>query len=391
MNTKLYPGRFSIGLIVFTLFAGCSLLTTALYAQDRQQIMSLPNYFHDREALFPEFAFDIGETALIDSPSPQSFNPLLIATFEGLPRLGNINDYGVDNPELRTAIYKTRQERRAVTEELKHNLGCYLSLLCLQMNADEFSTENLMYYKTDGSGFRDEYYTFNGQIDNELYYTITPRFHMEGMAAGMLTKEKYKEYYCPSGQNCSEGIRGRQGRIWAGHQANEFKKRAAYKKFVDTEVPKLLDWSSGLGKEVAMVGVIVLPTYNFQKNGFEIYLSPVRASVDYQSQDLQFWPRDLETSSFKLNEGFGKNVLLSIPPDKAEAVINRLKTEYSQRSRQLLYTVMIAEIYSSGPKRRGASHTPVGGNVGYVYDYKDTRIRFYLDPNLTELIYETKL
>ncbi|MGI9547554.1 MAG: hypothetical protein ACR2MM_09980 [Flavobacteriaceae bacterium] len=381
----------SIPILFVSIVLGCWLIPVSLLSQDRDFLMSNPNSFHDREAVFPDLSFDIGETQLIESAYPESFFPLLIPTFEGIPRLGNINDYGTGNPELRTAIYETSQERRAVTEELKHNLGCYLSLLCLQINAAEFSTENLMFYETKGSGYGEEYYTFDRQIDMKLHYTVTPRFHMEGMAAGTLTKEKYMEYYCPSREQCSEGYRQRQGRIWAGPQANEFKKRAAYKKFVDTEVPKLLDWSSNLGREVALVGVTVLPTYNFQKNGFEIYIVPVKASGTVHAQDLQFWPRNPESSSFKLNEGFGKNILLSIPPDKAEAMINRLKTEYSQRTRQILYTVMIAEIYSSGPTRRGASHSAFGGNVGYVYDYKDTRIRFFLDPDLTELVYETKL
>lgn len=354
--------------------------------------MSNPNYFHDREEKFSELSFDIGETKLIASPYPESFNSLLIPTFEGLPRLGNLNSYWVDNPNKRMEIADTRQERQAVKEELSHNLGCYLSLLCLQLDSDEYSTENLMVYNSEGYGSTKQYYSYYGNYSEPMQYMVIPRFHIEGMAAGMLTKEKYIEYYCPSGENCSEGYRQRQGRIWAGPQANEFKKRAAYKKFVDTEVPKMLNWASELSNSIAIVGTVVLPAYDFQKQGYELNIAPIRSSGAYHGQDMHFWPRDPETSGFDLNSAFMKSVLLSMTPEKAEAMSNRLKEEFGQRSHNLtLYTVMIGEMYSMGPKRRGGSHTSYGGNVGYLYDYKDTRIRFYMDPELKELVYETKL
>ncbi|MGB5693784.1 MAG: hypothetical protein WBM43_14345, partial [Flavobacteriaceae bacterium] len=232
---------------------------------------------------------------------------------------------------------------------------------------------------------------FSEQIDGKLNYIVVPRFHSEGMAAGMLTKERYREYYCPGEESCYEGYRQRQGRVWAGGQANEFKKRAAYKKYVDTEVPKLLSWSEGLSLEVAMVNRVLLPTYDFQKQGFEVVIAPLKSSSGSSSQDLQFWPRDLDTSGFDFNRGFVKNLLLAISPEKAESIKNRLKTEYHQSNNSILYSVMIAEIYSLGPKRRGASHTAFGGNIGFLYDYKDTTVRFYLDPALQELVYETKL
>ncbi len=347
--------------------------------------------FHDREAAFSELSFDTGETALIKSPSPESFYPLLLATFEGRPRLGMFNNYKVDIPQLRAEVNDTRRQRQAVVEEFTHNIGCYLSLLCLQFIPDEFTAEKLMVYNSEGFGSTDKYHTFSEQVDGKLNYMVVPRFHIEGMAAGMLTKERYREYYCPGEESCFEGYRQRQGRVWAGPQANEFKKRGAYKKFVDVEVPKLLEWSKGLSREVAMVNRVLLPTYDFQKQGFEVVIAPLKSSSGGSSQDLQFWPRDPETSGFDFNRGFMKNLLLAIPPEKAESIKNRLKTEYHQNYNPILYSVMIAEIYSMGPKRRGGSHTAFGGNIGFLYDYKDTTIRFYLDPALKELVYETKL
>lgn len=360
-------------------------------AQDDTLFWTDPHAFHDREGSFSDLSFDIGETLLLKSPDPESFNPLILATFEGRPRIGMLDTYKVDIPQLRAEIPDTRKQRQAVTEEFTHNMGCYLSLLCLQLIPDEFTTEKLMVYNSEGYGFTDKYHTFSDQVDGKLNYFIVPRFHIEGMAAGMLTKERYKEYYCPSRENCSEGYRQRQGRIWAGPQSNEFKKRAAYKKFVETEVPKLLAWAKDVNREVALINRVILTTYDFQKQGFDVVIGPVKGSVAFASQDLQFWPRDPEALGFDINTGFVKNVLLAIPPEKAESIKNRLKTEYHQRSTQMLYSVMVAEIYSMGPKRRGGTHSAFGGNIGFLYDYKDTTIRFYLDPELKELVYETKL
>ncbi len=384
-------GSNALNLIVLNLLMLVCMAPQDALAQEWSILMSNPNYFHDREEHFSDLSFDIGETKVINSADTDSFNSLLIPTFEGIPRLGQLNKYWADNPQKRMEIADTRQERQAVTEELSHNLGCYLSLLCLQLTSDEFTSENLMVYNSEGYGFTNQYYTYTGNTGQPMQYMIVPRFHVEGMAAGMLSKEKYKEYYCPSGEQCSEGYRQRQGRIWAGPQANEFKKRAAYKEFVDNEVPKLLDWSSGLSRDVALVGTVVLPTYDFQKQGYELNILPIKSSGSQHRQDLHFWPRDPESMGFELNTGFIKNVLLSIPPDKAEAITNRLKTEFGQRNNLMLFTVMIGEIYSLGRAPRGGTHTAFGGNVGYLYDYKDTHIRFYLDPELKELVYETKL
>ncbi len=385
---KAWPYCCPTFCVLFLIFIGSP---GVVQAQDDAYLWTNPNSFHDREASFTDLSFDIGETLLVKSSDPDSFSPLIIATFEGRPRLGMLDTYKVDIPQLRMELNDSRQQRQAVTEELTHNMGCYLSLLCLQMIPDEFTADKLMVYKSEGSNFTGKYYTLNEQVDGKLNYFIVPRFHIEGMAAGMLTKERYKEYYCPAGENCSEGYRRRQGRIWAGPQANEFKKRAAYKKFVDNEVPKLLAWSSGLSREVALINRVVLPTYDFQKQGFDVVIAPVKGSAAFASQDLQFWPRDPEGSGFELNSGFVKTVFLKIPPDKAESIKNRLKTEFHQRNNQMLYSVMVAEIYSMGPKRRGGTHTAFGGNIGFLYDYKDTTIRFYLDPQLKELVYETKL
>ena len=383
MNQKSFLRKFFV-------FASI-LIAPVSFAQDMSLLMSNPNYFHDREAYFSELSFDIGETKLVESTNPDTFYPLLIATFEGLPRLGQLNTYKADNPQFRIEIAETRQQRQAVKEELSHNLGCYLSLLCLQFDSAEFTAENLMVYNSEGFGFTNQYYNYYGNEGEPMQYMVVPRFHIEGMAAGMLTKEKYVEYYCPSGNNCSEGYRQRGGRIWGGPQANEFKKRASFKKFVDTEVPKMLNWSSKLNTDVALVGIVVLPQYDFQKQGYQIGISPVKASGASATQDLQFWPRDPEGSGFDINTGFFKSVFLSIPPENAESMTNRLKTEFGQRNNLMLYTVMTAEIYTMGRKRGGGTHTSFGANLGYVYDYKDTRIRFYLDPELNELVYETKL
>ena len=360
-----------------------------LIGQDRQLIMSSPQYYFDREPLFADVDFDIGETKVITSPHSDTFISLLVPTYEGLPKLGPPNEYYANHPRKRNEIYQTRQERMAVTERLKNNIGIYLSLMALDLVKEEITTENLMFY--DAQAYGNKYYLAYQSIDNKVRATIIPRNHIEGLSGGLLTKEAYKQYFCGEAPNCSEGYKQRNIKNWGAAGNNEFKKRAAYQKYVETEVPKLKSWAANLGRQVAIVSIIVLPTYDFSKGGYEINLFPGKLSGSASSNDLMFWPREGQPEYFKNYGSEPQNLLLAIPPDQAEQLSEKLKAE-SGSSNQMLYAVVKGEIWRLGPNvRNGAPLTSYGSNLGYLYDIIDPRITFYSDQALTDKVYETNL
>lgn len=346
-----------------------------------------PKYFMDIPAKYDSLPFDIGPVKTTESPDPAVFRSLVIPVYEGLPRFGTRDSYLVKDPTKNQITWQTKQERTAVTKRLKEEVELYLSLLAIRFGGEHVNAETVKYYKPDGPMTR-KLFEHRGYL---------PRLHVTAVARGLTTAAAYEEFFCVEAASCRPSV-NRLTYFTAGHvlglqnawggNSSEFGTRAAVEKFVASHLQTLIDWSGTLKPEFAIVAMVELGDYDFEKGGFHLHIKPPLGSAAFQHQAFQYYQTD--TSSIQLGDKFGISLaptLLSMNPDAAERLIEELKSDYGQSSRPLVYFVVKGRFYDFG-----LSHRDYGG-AGHIilYELLHDSIGIFKDESLTQRIADVKL
>ncbi|MBT8264333.1 MAG: hypothetical protein KJN75_03265, partial [Muriicola sp.] len=282
MNTK----------ILFILLAGACTFYS-LEAQNRSQELYLLPY-HQQLPKMTSVSFELGENKEIPSLYPDSFISLTIPAHNGLPRMGYLKRF---EETKRTDIYEyneTANDRRSVKAWQTQNLGIYISLLVLDIMKADVVMEDMIDSFVFGDSFT-KYKAHSHQF-GPGYVNFFPRGHIEGLASGILTPEKFKTYYCSEKADyCQPEALKRNGRLWGGNK-NEFAARRAYSEFLKDEVPKLKQWASSISKDFYLVMPTRLASYDFTKGGYRVNLLFPRAISQESGTTLLYWPENEETA-----------------------------------------------------------------------------------------------
>lgn len=375
MNTKISCVLFAI---VVTFYS--------LEAQNRSQELYLLPY-HQQIQKMPSVSFELGETKEIPTPFPDNFISLTIPAHNGLPRIGYLKRF---EETKRTDIYEyneTANDRRSVKEWQTQNLGIYISLLVLDIMKADVVMEDML----NNFVFKDNFtkYKAHSHQFGPGYVNFYPRGHIEGLASGILTPEKFKTYYCSEEADyCQPEALKRNGRLWGGNK-NEFSARRAYTTFLQDEVPKLKQWAASLSKDFYVVMATSLSSYDFTKGGYRVDLLFPRAISQESGTTLLYWPQNEESAI--LDPGVPHSLFLTMSDVEAEKIDTRL-TEMGQTSYKQLFAVVKGTIYGITREGRNSGSAMIyGGRSGLLFDIRAPEITFYLDEDLQEKVYESTL
>ena len=344
-----------------------------------------PEYFMDIPDKYDSMPFDVGPTKTIESPDAAVFRTLVIPVYEGLPRLGVRDSYLVKDTTKNEITWKTKQERTAVTKRLKEEVELYLSMLAIRFGGEHVNAENVKFYKPDAPM---KYYTHRG---------YAPRSHITAVARGLTTASAYEEFFCADAAPCTPG-RGRLAyftarsvfgmqNAWGGN-SNEFGTRAAVEKFVTSHLQTMIDWSATLSPDVAIVEMVELGDYDFEKGGFHLRIKPPLGSGSFQHRAFQYYQTD--ESSIRLEEKFGTSVapsFLAMGPDEAERLLEELKRDYGQRFRPMVYFVIKGRFFDLGFRQQDFG----GAGSLLLYELSSDTVGIFKDESLTQRIADVKL
>lgn len=320
------------------------------------------NFFEQAE-YFDSMPFSFGEYRKIPSVDENTFRPLYISTFKGLPRLGELPKIlpGQASLHYRQA---DRNRKRVVAERLKRDNAVYFNLALLDMMAEETTAENI---KVDNSGEPANRQKSPRDIYTSVDERYVPRYHIQSLAGGLLTPKGYETYFAQPADSVSAKSPNRSTISWGG--TNPFAARKSFFTFIDEEVPKLKKWSKEIGRNVYVVGSSYIESYDFKRKGIELTLRPPEfegyVRRHYSGPDEEI-----------LNADGTHKVLLTMESGEAERIIGKTKFLY--------YAIEGALIGNGRGARSGGPFSSTNPGTGIEYEVTGGAIEVFADELLTE-------
>ena len=170
----------------------------------------------------------------------------------------------------------------------------------------------------------------------------------------------------------------RGGSAWAGFKASEFAAHKAFSEFMDNEVQGILNWGGTLSDTMYLVWQASMGEYDFEKKGYRISFIPHNADLTYITQTRK--PDMFKT--FKAAYA----TFLPIGDTGAEALEKKLNAQKTTRASNSLYAVMKVKLKDFKSRKADYSRPT---NQDYIVDVVDDKVRFYVDENLTDKVFET--
>ncbi len=316
-------------------------------------------------------------TMTIEAPAGGNLRSFQIATHKGKYRMGlrvNLAARGLLNQMVDA---KERSARRAGVHVQRTGDKLLMDLLMLGENQDIISVEAM------GSLYENAKRPY--QV-NAFMRAWAPA--IERAARGALADDAYREVFCVEEVDCPldklYGVRpyditGMMP-IW-GAGYNEFRFRAAYQVFLDKYLLELVEWAASIRREVAVVGTVRMPRYDFTAGAyvFNVNLS-VRMkaltggmkNVSKPNVDLTYY----ESSGGELEL---KQIAWKLPRAEAEA----FRETMTERKLNALYTLIDGELVFDEVDRVAMGNEKLWKKNTHV-ELTGKTITLYFDPELTE-------
>lgn len=334
-----------------------------------------------------ELGFSPGEIRLIESPDKENIQPFAVATHRGLLRLGYPRVYFSKKLD-RTEYVNTAQQRKELDFRLREGLKQYFGLVYMAAAKNTIDLDKVRKAFRPGHAAEDTNSQYAKSVD--VYWAIV----LKQMGAYWFKPEEFSRFFCAEQQAClplhmpkSSGAYQQKMRqaVWGG-RAGEFAEMRAFNDFMDSYAEKFIKWSADKGEqEVYFVGKTSLAEYDFNAGGF--VLKNIRAqsggpvSIEYKAS--------AEESLFKPNykpegQSYGAGILVKMSAEKAEALLNRLKSDGRSRQLYFVYKARIIPQFSD----TDLANTNFHMMVRYTQEPVSRTIEFFSDDALTDKLFE---
>jgi len=356
----------------------CLILSSGLFAAPcsfAQDTAVVPrSAYFDMAALYDSLSFDVGPLTTIESPNSDRYRDLIVASHNGRIRLGTMSDYdpmpGYQHADAKNA--KIRVADRLVAEQ-----EAYLGLLALQFGAHHFSSENLL-YRDPVSGKQ-----------NKLIGNLSVVGYARVLGGNLLLDEHYKTYFCNGRPDCGEAAvrrliqfgprqTGSFARQWAAG-GDEFAARTAMEAFIATDLQPLVDWSKSMPREIAVVGMTLMPEYDFARKGFAFQIGlPMDSSPRSNNLGYLYYERPDTEVGVVSADLYSSMLFLPVPPGDAEALLEDLK---KRNSSPRLYFSLEGRVFNVDMEETSKR---LGNRFRLLYELSSPTAVFYKDLGLTE-------
>ena len=333
-----------------------------------------PENFYALSDLYNRLSFSVGEVKTIPSPDQASFRDMTIPVIDGRLRLGVQSTYIQYGQPRRDPSDSTKQK---VAERLAKEADTYMAVLALQYMKEDFSDANILFT----SGSRTQPYKMIG--------TLAPRGYLAVLAKNLLHTNKFNSYFCGGDKSCESSYRSVTGygrstllsnaKFW-GRNKDEFTARAAVEDFLKKDKKTLFSWSKTLAPDISLVGVWMLPEYDFGMRGFGLTL-PVISEQSRKSNSFRYYYHENPSAVKKYLGSSKQHFSAFLPMDTAgaEALLEELK---AASGREVIYYVIQGRFVNI------AKNTPELGSHGemLIYELASPQVSLYKDAGLKEKI-----
>ncbi len=355
------------GKSVLSIMLACMVFQANIATAQDSAVVGRAAYF-GMAGKYDSLSFDVGPLLTIESPDPDRYRDLHIAAHEGLPRVGFLDDYGAKLP---TQNFEARNAKQLVTKRLGDEFEAYSGLLALHFAKAHFAPDIL--------------------LGGKQVAGTTPKGFAMGLAGNMVTDTVFKGYFCGGKPNCGD-TKSRSlyqhsprltlslARRWGGAK-DEFAARAALETFIDKDLGPLVEWSEALPTEAAFAGYLVLPEYDFSKQGFAFHVTlPSDAGPRSSTLGFLLWERAESTVKVLTPNTNSTTAFLPMAPGDAEKLTESAKVP--GRS-SLVYFVVRGKFYNVDYEQ-----ADLRSNRGFrlLYELTSPTITFYRDAALTDKI-----
>lgn len=334
-----------------------------------------------------ELGFSPGEIRVVESPDKQNIEPFVVPTFRNLLRLGQQRAYYTKKMD-RTEYANTGLARKDLEFKLREGLKQYFSLVCMEAAKNTIDPDKIRKAFRPGTALEDNNAQYAKSVDS--YWAIV----LKKMGAYSFKPETFSKFFCAEQQPClplhmpkSSGSYQQKLRqaVWGG-RSGEFAEMRAFNDFMDTYAEKFFGWSTDKDmQEVYLVGKTSLAEYDFKAGGFVLKGvnaqsgGPVHMEYNSSADDSLFKPNYTPEGN-----SYGTGILVAMSAEKAEALLNRLKSE--GRSRQLFYVYKARIIPQLSETDR--TNYKFHMMVRFTQEPVSRTIEFFSDDALTDKVFE---
>jgi len=346
---------------------------TPLEGQDALALQA--ENFHRMPALFESFSFSVGEVTTISPTNPEAYLDLVVPTVDGRLRLGIQSTH---LPPNRLRQSEAEQAQRKVDERLIAATDTYLGLMALARIGEVATAENIRYTETVGN--RISYFDAAGFV---------PRGFVAVLAQNLLHDAAYHRYFCNDDPRCTEadrlhrrvGVRNiAAGAARWGRGADEFAAQSAVEDFLDSDIEDLRAWSDSLSPDVALVGSVEIPEYDFTRQGFPLLIM-LPQNISPRAEDMRYFnhiPED-DPLGLQLVDGRHYNAFLPMDPADAEGFIEEMAARQPNSRPGVIYFVADATLVDLAVNMEG-----VRGGFAWTYSLTSDKLDLFRDARLTE-------
>lgn len=359
-------------LLVFALAGG--LFIGSVTAKDADAINH--NAYFQLADFYNTLSFDVGPLLTIRSPDASRYRALTIASHDGRPRLGALDDYSVREP---TQDFQARNAKQVVTKRLTAEREAYLGLLALRFAQQHFTPENLL---TRDPNRRPGYPEIGG---------LMPTGYSGALMGNLAQDAVYQDYFCAGSPGCGEeryrallSFRGTPvlaaAKRWGGAK-DEFAARSALESFIKQDLDRLITWSENLPLEASFAGSMVLPEYDFAKRGYILQvILPKDAGPSSSSIGYLYHERPEAKVKILSADQTSAYAILPMAPGDAEQLTEAIKRPGLS---SLIYFSVEGAFYTISN-----NETSSRARSGYrpLYELTSPTVTFYRDATLTEVI-----
>ncbi|MGB5238365.1 MAG: hypothetical protein WBN59_12095 [Flavobacteriaceae bacterium] len=334
-----------------------------------------------------ELGFSPGEIRIIESPDSENIEAFAVATFRGLLRLGHPRAYYTRKMD-RTEYANTSLARKNFEFRLREGHKQYFGLVSMEAAKNTIDLDKIRKAFRPGGALEDTNAQYAKSVDS--YWAIK----LKEMGAYSFKPETFTRFYCAEQKPClplhmpksSGGYQQKlRQAVWGG-RSGEFAEMRAFNDFMDTYADKFIQWSAGKGaQEVYFVGKTSLAEYDFNAGGFVLKNVKAHSGGPVHFEYNSTPEESLFRASYKPEgQSYGTGILVPMSSEKAEALLNRLKSE--GRSRQLFYVykARIMPQLSETDKANYKFHMM----VRFTQEPVSRTIEFFNDDALADKVFE---
>lgn len=320
---------------------------------------------------------DYSDIFIHKSPS-KAFNDLHLQKYKDLPRFGAC-DFYMRNRTSPVLTSEAATKRKMLTAG--YTSFRKLALMHLLKDHFKFLDKESLTPKAKSMDYTEQ----------EIKSYNTQRI-LRDLALNSTTDEIKGAYFCqdPTRKNCANN-----SIKWGGYNSDDFTENEKYVDFVSKYFEQLSQWSSDFFKDGTEVMYLTSQVkfsssgYDFDRNGYWIPL-PIRKNNyahDYTSTDDQYFIKYSPETTYgnqllnKINQVkyIKGEVLFSISPEKAEALVNKNLASIYLVSK---VKVVFKEIDETNP---------TFPTVSYTYHFESPLLEIYEDAGLTHKTGEISL